>query len=486
MTTRERIRAVSVLLMLVVVASALPVCGLLRAQTLPDNATARRSVMEWHGGAVHGGADSEADWSRAEARILHAYDQNVRFHASSIENAVRRSVLRSIVSLIRHESFDPPPPDVIVISVIGKIEQFAQETRAQFSQDAVINLFEVAAAALAESVDSYSQFIPPFESALRRARQFGEAFDFGVRLARQDGELRVRHLAGAGLAARSGVLMDDILLAIGNVTLSDLDIEDAALLLDAVAGRAVSLRIRRGARVFDLPLLPEAANLPASSSRRLADVVYIRLYRFDTDAREMVEREIVFAGGINRAKSGGIVLDLRGNGGGLMQQGALIAGAFLNGGAVVSVESRDPLQSVTYSARPGDLANGLPIVLLTDEFTASAAEIVAAALQDHRRAMVVGRPTRGKGTVQSRFELGGAGAVYLTTGRFARPSGAWLQKTPVVPDLTLGDPGDGEPSISPHSCPDLPDIDDPWLNCAIAVLKAGSISSFLGTSPRRQ
>jgi hypothetical protein len=61
-----------------------------------------------------------------------------------------------------------------------------------------------------------------------------------------------------------------------------------------------------------------------------------------------------------------------------------------------------------------------------------------------------------------------------------------LQKTPVVPDLTLGDPGDGEPSISPHSCPDLPDIDDPWLNCAIAVLKAGSISSFLGTSPRRQ
>lgn len=486
MTTRERIKSVSLLFMLLVMACALPVYGALRAQTLPDNATARSSGVEWRGGAVHGGTDSAAAWSRAEARILHAYDRNVRYHASGIENTVRRSVLRSIVSLIQHESFDPPPPDAIAAAVIGKIEEFAQETRAQFSQDAVINLFEVTAAALAESLDSYSQFIPSIESAPRRARQFGEAFDFGVRLVRQDGEFHVRHLAGGGLATRSGVQPGDILLAIGEVTLSDLDIEDAALLLDAVAGRAVGLRIRRGARVFDLPLLPEAATLPVSASRRLADVVYIRLYRFDDDAREMVEREIVFAGGISRAKSGGIILDLRGNGGGLMQQGALIAGAFLNGGTVVTVESRDPLQSVTYSARSGDLANGLPIVLLTDEFTASAAEIVAAALQDHRRAMVVGRPSRGKGTVQTRFELGRAGAIHLTTGRFARPSGAWLQKSPVIPDLTLGDPGDGEPNISPHSCPDFPDIDDPWLNCAIAVLKSGSISSFLGTSPRRQ
>ena len=468
--------------MLCVLLAAVPVY----AQAVSDKVTAGGVGAVWRDGYARDGKIADAAWARAEARILHAYDQNIRFHASSIDNSVRRSVLRSIVSLIRHETFAPPPPDMMAVAVVGRIEKFARESRPQFGQDAAINLFEVAAAGFAESVDGYSQFVPPLESARRRARQFGEAFDFGIRLARREGAFYVYHLTGGGLAARSGVRLGDVLLAIGDVSLSELDIEDAALLLDAVAGRAADLHIRRDAREFHLPLLPQAASQPASVSRRLADAVYIRLYRFDNDAREMIEREIVFAGGISRAKSGGIILDLRGNGGGLMQQGALIAGAFLNGGTVLTVESRDPLHSVTYSARPGDLANGLPIVVLTDEFTASAAEIVAAALQDHRRATVLGRPSTGKGTVQTRFELAGLGAVHLTTGRFARPSGAWLQETPVVPDLTLGDPGEGEPAISPHSCLDLPEVDDLWINCAIAVLKAGSVSRFLGTSPRRR
>ncbi len=486
MTTREKNQSVSPRFILRVMLCVLLATGPLYAQSMSDKVTAGGGDAVWRDGLAPDSKVTDAAWARAEARILHAYDRNIRFHASSIENAVRRTVLRSIVSLIRHETFAPPPPELIAVAVIDRIEEFARQSRAQFGHDAAINLFEVAAAGLAESVDSYSLFVPPRESAPRRARQFGEAFDFGIRLAQRDGAFYVHHLTGGGLAARSGVRAGDFLLAIGDVSLSELDIEDAALLLDAIAGRAADLHIRRDAREFYLPLLPQAASLPASISRRLADTVYIRLYRFDNDAREMIEREIVFAGGISRAKSGGIILDLRGNGGGLMQQGALIAGAFLNGGTVLSVESRDPLQSVTYSARPGDLANGLPVVVLTDEFTASAAEIVAAALQDHRRATVLGRPSTGKGTVQTRFELGRLGAVHLTTGRFARPSGAWLQETPVVPDLTLGDPGEGEPAISPHSCPEFPEVDDIWLNCAIAVLKAGSVNSFLGTSPRRR
>jgi len=184
---------------------------------------------------------------------------------------------------------------------------------------------------------------------------------------------------------------------------------------------------------------------------------------------------------MNRAGSRGIILDLRGNGGGYLIAGAMVASAFLDSGIIVTAVDTNPARSKVYSATEGDLAQNLPMVVMIDHYSASAAELAAAALQDHRRALVVGVQSTGKGSVQTMYSLGQLGSAYLTTGRFFRPTGAWLQTNPVVPDLALDISPGATASIDPALCPPVANVKDPWIACAAGVLVAQTVENFLGT-----
>lgn len=434
---------------------------------------------------AHMGGAPVSDWLRAESQIVFAFDRLLPHQATSIEVRMTRSVLRTLISLIRSQTYQPPPPAMLAARAIASMEEFGHPPSLS-GREALRNLFEAAASGLISAIDQYSKFVPPIASRDRRARLFGEVFDIGLNLELTEGGMLVRNVIAERRAGQAGILPGDVLLSVGDASLSDIDIETAAVFLDSLSNQDLVAAVRRPGNAEPLYLsMPRVRVAGASSeSRRVGDMIYIKLHSFNRDASEMIEREIIFSGGAGPGRSRGVILDLRGNGGGYLDQGALIANAFLDSGVIVTVMDQNPAHSSVFSAGNGDLANGLPMIVLIDRFSASAAEIVAAALQDNHRALIIGAPSTGKGTVQTTHSLGELGAAHLTTGRFFRPSGAWLQNNPVIPDLILDAastekrwPGGGV--IAPQHCPALQGATDPWIACAAGVLNSGTIDKFL-------
>lgn len=415
----------------------------------------------------------DADWRRAETELIFAFDQLLPHKASAIDARVARGGLHTLLSLIRAHTFQPPAPEMLADSAIAGMKDFGHYPELS-GPDALASLFEAGAAGMAGAVDAYSQFIPPLAARDRRARLFGEVFDIGLNLAPAADGLLVRNVVPERRAGIAGILPGDIIQSIGDASVAGMDMETAAVFLDSLSNNDFLATVRRPGSAGQVQLrMPRVRTAGASSeSRRIGDIIYIKLHRFGADAREMIEREIIFSGGVTRAGSRGVLLDMRGNGGGYLDQGAMVANAFLDEGIVVTVLDRNPAHSLVYTARPGDLAENAPMVVLIDHFTASAAEIVAAALQDHRRAMIAGAPSTGKGAVQTMHSLGQLGSAYLTSGRFFRPSGAPLQGNPVIPDLRLDGSG-------AQDCPAIPDIDDAWIACAARLLEEGTVQQFL-------
>lgn len=423
---------------------------------------------------------SVQDWQRAETQLLFAFDQHVPHRAGFVEAQVVRSSLRLLLNLIQSQALSAPPPGELVAAAIARMEEFGHHPRLS-GRDGLISLFEIAAIAMTGAIDPYSQFVPSLGAQSRRARLFGEVFEMGLTLEAVPEGARIRSITPARRADQAGLKPGDIILQVDNADLTDTDIETIAIMLDSLVDRDLTLILRRpGEREQIEILLPRGGSATQrSESIRIRDIVYIRLRSFGADAREMIEREIIYSGGVNRAGSKGIILDLRGNSGGDLEQGALVANSFLNGGKIVTVEDRNPAYSVSYSANEGDLANGLPIIVLMDRFSASASEMVAAALQDHDRARIIGVPSTGKGTVQTVYPIGALGTAYLTTGRFYRPSGEALQDNPVQPDILLSNGRLNRTGVPVERCPQVEGTKDAWVDCAVGILHAGGILPFL-------
>ncbi len=359
-------------------------------------------------------SQTEGDWGRAEAQLIFAFDRLVPHEAGMIETRTTRSGLRALLSLIRVQAFQPPPPEQIVARAIRDMEQLGNRSGFRsrlIGRDALISLYEVCASGLIAAVDSHSQFIPPVASRDRRARLFGEVFDMGLNIELASQGLRVRAVTPARRAAQAGILPGDVMRDIGGASLTGMDLETAAVFLYSLGNHDLTLAIERPGRDGILRLqMPRAKNLGENSeSYRIDDIIYLKLHSFGGDAREMIEREIIFSGGMDRAGSRGIILDLRGNSGGYLIAGAMVASAFLDSGIIVTAVDTNPARSKVYSATEGDLAQDLPMVVMIDHYSASAAELAAAALQDHRRALVVGAQSTGKGSVQTMYSLGQLG-----------------------------------------------------------------------------
>jgi carboxyl-terminal processing protease len=201
--------------------------------------------------------------------------------------------------------------------------------------------------------------------------------------------------------------------------------------------------VREGvADPFDVSIIRDTIKLTAVKARLVGNTVVLRVSTFNDQTypglEEGIKKYVEEAGGIDKVN--GFVIDLRNNPGGLLNQAIMVSDAFLEKGEIVSTRGRNPQDGERFNATPGDLAQGKPVVVLINGGSASASEIVAGALQDHRRSITVGTKSFGKGSVQTLIPLKGDGAMRLTTARYYTPSGRSIQALGVMPDIVVNQP----------------------------------------------
>ncbi len=286
-------------------------------------------------------------------------------------------------------------------------------------------------------LDPYSRYMTRAEAREARARRLGQAA-LGLRFAagrgppRGAGSVVIAAVTEGGVAAQAGLRLGDRVLAVDGVRVSADALPEAAALLEGPPGTRVRLAIQRGRRRFEV-VLPRILIPPDTvRAERREGILWLRIEGFanDTDRRLAVE---VAAARQEAPPLAGIVLDLRGNRGGLLGQAVSVASALLPGGVVARTDGRHPEAARLYLADAADLAEGLPLVVLVDGRTASAAEIVAAALADRGRAVVVGSATMGKGLIQVVVPLPNGGDLLVTWSRVLAPLGWPIQDLGVLP-----------------------------------------------------
>jgi carboxyl-terminal processing protease len=280
-------------------------------------------------------------------------------------------------------------------------------------------------------LDPYSRYMTPEEAVAARGRRIGQS-GLGLRLAAGRGRaVVIATITPDSPAAEAGLRVGDRVLEADGVALSAQDLAAAAALMEGPAGSAVALRVERGKRRFNVLLLRSTVPPETLHVQRREEVLWLRLDGFSnaTDVRLADALLDGFRGAMPR----GVVLDLRGNRGGLLGQAVAVASAFLAEGVVAMTGGRHPDAARTYVSAGPDLARGVPLVVLVDGRTASAAEIVAAALSDRGRGVVVGSATTGKGLIQAVVPLPNGGELLVTWSRVLAPRGWPIQGLGVLP-----------------------------------------------------
>jgi carboxyl-terminal processing protease len=289
------------------------------------------------------------------------------------------------------------------------------------------------------SLDPHSSYLNPDEFRDMQVQTSGEYGGLGLEVSSQDGFVKVVAPMDGTPAARAGVKSGDYLTAIDGVTIVGMTLNDAVKQMRGAVGTPITITIvREGVEPFDVTMTRENIRPENVKHRAEGDVGYIRISSFNERTADGLDAAIA---GVRRDVKGGmkgLVLDLRDNPGGLLDQAIEVSSRFLNGGEVVSTRGRRPEDIERYNARRGERFPNIPVVILVNNGTASAAEIVAGALQDRGRAKIVGTTTFGKGSVQTVIPLGPEkGAMRLTTSRYYTPSGRAIQGSGIDPDIEV-------------------------------------------------
>lgn len=292
-------------------------------------------------------------------------------------------------------------------------------------------------------LDSFSRYAGPEKAAANKARRSG-FFGVGIQYRPHAEGIEVVRVISRGPAARAGVLKGDIITHVDDTVIAGLDRRALRTLLRGAAGSLVTLRLQNPAsgRQADIAVKRARVLRPTVAHKIKDGIIYLAVTGFNRRTARSVETSLRTARRQLGRQAKGIVVDLRGNPGGLLKQAVRVADIFLSQGRIVATRGRHPDSSRHFDAHEGDLVNGLPIVVLVNGRSASAAEIVAAALQDHNRAVVVGTGSFGKGTIQSVMPLPNEGEITLTWSRFLTPSGYVLHGLGVLPSVcTSGQAG---------------------------------------------
>jgi len=305
-------------------------------------------------------------------------------------------------------------------------------------------LIEAAINGMLTSLDPHSGYLPPSDFDDMQVQTRGEFGGLGIEVTQEDGFVKVVSPMDDTPAAAAGIQSGDFITQVNGETLMGLLLDEAVEKMRGPVGSEIVLTIvREGvADPFDVSIIRDTIKLTAVRSRVVGDAIVLRVTTFNDQTypnlEEGLKKSIEELGGIDNVS--GIVLDLRNNPGGLLTQAIKVSDAFLEKGEIVSTRGRNPQDGERVNATGGDLAQGKPMVVLINGGSASASEIVAGALQDHRRAVVVGTKSFGKGSVQTLVPLRGDGAMRLTTARYYTPSGRSIQALGVSPDIVVKQP----------------------------------------------
>ena len=305
-------------------------------------------------------------------------------------------------------------------------------------------LIEAAIDGMLSSLDPHSSYLSPDDAADMRVQTRGEFGGLGIEVTQEEGFVKVVSPIDDTPADEAGIEAGDFITHVDGDSVLGLTLDEAVDLMRGPVGSEIVITVVREGLddPFDVTIVRDTIKLTAVRTRMQGETVVLRVTTFNDQTypnlEEGLAEAIEEAGGMDAVN--GIVLDLRNNPGGLLTQAIKVSDAFLEQGEIVSTRGRDPQDGDRYNANAGDLAEGKPIVVLINGGSASASEIVAGALQDHRRAIVVGTKSFGKGSVQTVMPLRSDGAMRLTTARYYTPSGRSIQALGISPDIVVEQP----------------------------------------------
>jgi carboxyl-terminal processing protease len=302
-------------------------------------------------------------------------------------------------------------------------------------------LVEYAIGGMMSDLDPHSSYFDPKTFAEMQVKSEGQYGGVGLVISVESGAIKVVSPIDDTPAARAGIKAGDDVLAIDGETLQGKNLDQVQQKLRGIAGTKVVLTILRAGEKgsFEVKLVRAAIEVEAVRFHRQGDVGYIRIPAFNERTDEDVQTAVRDLKKQIGPSLKGYIIDLRDDGGGVLDQAIAVSDDFLDGGEIVSTHGRHPQDTERYDAKPGDIADGKPIIVLINGGTASASEIVAGALQDHQRARMLGTVSFGKASVQTVIPLNGGedGALHMTTARYYTPSGRSLQATGIVPDIAV-------------------------------------------------
>ena len=302
-------------------------------------------------------------------------------------------------------------------------------------------LIEAAINGMLTSLDPHSGYLSAEAATNMRMQTTGEFGGLGIEVTQEGGYIRVISPIDETPAARAGIRPGDFITHLNGNSTQGMTLQEAVEQMRGERGTALRLTIRREneARPLEISITRDVIR-PQVVRFRLegGDVAYIRITSFNEQTEVNLRRAMTTLRQQGGSNLRGVVLDLRNNPGGLLDQAVQVTDDLLDQGEIVSTRARRSEDAQRWNARAGDITNGLPMVVLINGGSASASEIVAGALQDHRRAVVIGTRSFGKGSVQTVMPLGGNnGAIRLTTARYYTPSGRSIQATGIVPDFEV-------------------------------------------------
>lgn len=333
-------------------------------------------------------------------------------------------------------------------SVYEQLDLFGdifERIRAQYVEPVETDkLVEAAINGMLTSLDPHSSYLSAKDFEDMQVQTKGEFGGLGIEVTQEEGFVKVISPMDGTPAADAGIQAGDYITHVNGESISGLMLDQAVDLMRGPVGSEIIITVvRKGtAEPFDVSIIRDTIKLTAVKGRVVGKAVVLRVTTFNDQTtpglKAELQKGIDELGGIENLE--GVVIDLRNNPGGLLNEAISVSDAFLETGEIVSTRGRNPQDDERYNATPGDLIGGKPVVVLINGGSASASEIVTGALQDHRRAIVVGTKSFGKGSVQQLIPLKGDGAMRLTTARYYTPSGRSIQALGISPDIVVQQP----------------------------------------------
>ena len=325
------------------------------------------------------------------------------------------------------------------LNLFGDVFERVKNDYVRETKDA--ELVESAINGMLNGLDPHSSYLNPKNFSDMQVSTRGEYGGLGLEVTMEDGLVKVISPMDGTPAAKAGIKTGDLIAAIDGVSIQGLTLSEAVDKMRGPVNSQIKITILRKSekKPFDVTITRAVIRVESVRFKQENDIAVIRITTFNEQTEEGIDRVV----NLTKAKIGnklrGVVLDLRNNPGGLLDQAINVSDAFLDQGEVVSTRGRRASDTQRYNARTGQIFPGVPVIVLINQGSASASEIVAGALQDHKRARVIGTRSFGKGSVQTVIPLSGGidGALRMTTAKYYTPSGRSIQATGIDPDILV-------------------------------------------------